>query len=110
MFELIFMIVPILVILIFILTFALFLSPKLRGKFLSNQIKSIKYAVDDSKEDLKTISNISADVSSEAITKTVSSIKKGFTDNSFKDNTYCKYCGTGIDFDSRFCKNCGKKI
>ena len=56
------------------------------------------------KEDLTSIANKSADISSEAITKTTRAIKKGI-----KDTKFCKHCGAEIDSDSTFCKSCGKK-
>jgi len=125
-------IVPILVFGIFIFTFVMLLSPKLRGRMLSRQIKSLKHMADFSKEDLENISttmgeiaintkkniidnnedklrNITektSDLTSIMVEKTVRSIKDGLTDK----GNYCKYCGKMIDSDSKFCKNCGKKL
>ena len=112
-------------------TFAMLFSPKLRGKFLSRQIKSLKYMVEDSKDDLtditttasnaminaeknildqnedtlKNIATRKADISSIGIEKTARAIKNGLT----KDDIYCKHCGLSIDSDSSFCKHCGKE-
>ena len=82
----------------------MFLSPKLRGKFLSNQVKATKYMVDSSKEDLRYINTNMAQARSEGVKITAKAIKDGF-----KDTIYCKYCGSEIDKDSVFCKNCGKE-
>ena len=108
------------------------LSPKLRGKMLSRQIKSLKHMTDYSKDDLESIissmGNISinsakniidengekltdivektSDLSSIAVEKTARAIKKGLTES----NIYCKHCGKAIDSDSNFCKSCGKEV
>lgn len=119
---------------IFVLMFAFIIgfifSPKLRGKMMSRQVKSLKYMADYSKDDLEsamtTLGNVSvntrskiinknedklkemadktANISKDAITTTVGAIKKGI-----KDNIYCKHCGELIDKDSKFCKHCGKE-
>ena len=131
-FSIIAVIVPILVVCIFIFTFAMMFSPKLRAKMMSRQIKFLKHMVDYSKEDLENIitnmgdisvsstKNIinenekelkdivekSSDLGSIAVEKTARAIKIGLEDNL----VYCKYCGKTIDSDSRFCKNCGKEV
>ncbi len=119
---------------IFVLMFAFIIgfifSPKLRGKMMSRQVKSLKYMADYSKDDLEsamtTLGNVSvntrskiinenedklkemadktANISKDAITTTVGAIKKGI-----KDTVYCKHCGELIDKDSKFCKHCGKE-
>ncbi|MBR2577990.1 MAG: zinc ribbon domain-containing protein [Erysipelotrichaceae bacterium] len=115
---------------IFALTLAMIFSPKLRGKMMSRQIKSLRYMAEYAKEDLeKTVSDLSeasinarsrvldenedklkdiadrsADISKDAITTTVSAVKKGIV-----GTAYCKHCGKPIDEDSRFCKHCGKE-
>lgn len=66
-------------------------------------IKTTKYLQEEHKEDLTDIANTSADISSEAVTKTTKAVKKGL-----KDTMYCKHCGEQIDADSKFCKSCGK--
>lgn len=129
-----FNIVMILSIVVFVLMFAFVItfifSPKLRGKMMSKQVKSLRYMADYSKDDLEsamtTLGNVSvntksnivnanedklkemadktANISKDAITTTVSAIKKGI-----KDNIYCKHCGELIDKDSKFCKHCGKE-
>lgn len=104
MFNIMFTIVPILSALIFIFVFAMILSPKLRGRFMSNQVKATKYMMDNSKEDLKSISDDMAYATKDGIKTTFRAMKDGFTEESI----YCKYCGNKIDIDSKFCKNCGK--
>ena len=60
--EILFYIVPILIGLSFIFTIALMVSPKLRGKWMSRQIKATKHMIKYSKEDLKDIISTSKDV------------------------------------------------
>ena len=66
--------------------------------------KTTKYIQEENKEDLKDIASNTADITSEAITTTTKSIKKGL-----KDTKYCKHCGKEIDKDSKFCSHCGKE-
>ena len=105
MFKIIFAIVPILVILVFILTFAGIISPKFRAKMMGKQIKATKYMVDELKDDLRDINTDLADASRDAIRMRTSAVREGFTG----DYSYCKHCGSSIDSDSRFCKKCGKE-
>jgi hypothetical protein len=76
-----------------------------RPEITKASTQSIKYIQQENKEDLKDIANTRADIASEAITKTVASIKKGFDDKIF-----CKYCGEKIDPDSKFCSKCCKEL
>ncbi|MBE6144973.1 MAG: zinc ribbon domain-containing protein [Firmicutes bacterium] len=125
-------IIAIIVIAVFIFVFSMMISPKLRAKFMSRQIKSLKYMTDFSKEDLENISsnlgevsinstkNIldknedkikditekTAEMSSIKIEKIARAIKKGLTEN----NIFCKHCGRSISTDSKFCKYCGKEV
>ncbi len=80
-------------------------SPKLRGKMMSKQVKATKYMMDESKGDIKNISNEMAYATKDGIRTTVSAIKEGLSEN----NVYCKHCGASIDADSKFCKSCGKE-
>ena len=130
-FDAMFIIVPILVIGIFILIIAMMFSPKLRGKFMSNQIKATRHMIDGSRDDLKDIGTTLNDISiqtkndtfnqNEEILKDISrreaniakeniEIKTRAIRDGFSKNTiYCKYCGKLIDEDSRFCKHCGSE-
>ena len=103
-------VIPIIAISIFVLTFVFMVvfmfSPKARGKFLSNQVKSMKYMMDDSKDDIENISTNMADASKDGIEITTRAIKKGFTD---EEGIRCKYCGKIIDKESKYCKYCGKE-
>ena len=129
--EILFYIVPILIGLSFIFTIALMVSPKLRGKWMSRQIKVTKHMIKYSKEDLKDIISTSKDVeinaekevldnsedimkenvirkaniNKEGIEIATSAIKNGLSNNKI----YCKYCGKLIDGDSKYCKVCGKE-
>ena len=126
-----FYIVPILIGITFVLMIALMISPKLRGKLMSSQIKATKHMMDYSKEDLKDILSTSADIGINAekeildnneetmednVTRKANINKKGIeiTTNAIKEGLtrskiYCKHCGKLIDEDSKFCKSCGKE-
>ena len=129
--EILFYIVPILIGITFIMTIALMVSPKLRGKLMSRQIKATKHMMDYSKEDLKDILSTSADIGinvekeildnneekmKENAKRKANINKKGIeiTANAIKEGLngskiYCKHCGKLIDEDSKFCKSCGKE-
>lgn len=129
--EILFYVVPILIGITFIMTIALMVSPKLRGKLMSRQIKATKHMMDYSKEDLKDILSTSADIGINAekeildnneetmmenATRKANINKKGIeiTANAIKEGLngskiYCKHCGKLIDEDSKFCKSCGKE-
>ena len=129
--EILFFIIPILVVLTFIFTIALMVSPKLRGKWMSKQIEATKHMIEYSKDDLKDILSTSksvevnaekeildnneeimkdnvtrkANINKEGIEITAKAIKEGLTNN----KVYCKYCGKLIDSDSKYCKVCGRE-
>lgn len=129
-FNVIFVVSLVIFVLMFAFIIGFIFSPKLRGKMMSRQVKSLKYMADYSKDDLEsamtTLGNVSvntrskiinenedklkemadktANISKDAITTTVGAIKKGI-----KDTVYCKHCGELIDKDSKFCKHCGKE-
>jgi hypothetical protein len=130
-FEVLFVVFLIVFISIFILFLASLLSPKLRGKMMSRQIKATKFMVEESKDNLKGLYSTTAgigiagkkaildqnadelrdiamreaDIASAGIETRARSVKRGLTQ---EDSIYCKHCGTAIDSDSRFCKECGK--
>lgn len=127
-----FIIVSIFIGIVFILTIALVISPKLRGKLMSHQIKSIKHMTNYSKEDIEEIStnmqnmaiNIKKQVldENEELLKNISSREAQIENeglkvklNTIKEelltdrNIYCKHCGQSISNDSKYCKYCGKK-
>lgn len=68
-------------------------------------VKSAKYIQSDNKEDLTSMANTGADISSDAITKVAQSVKTGLS-----DKKYCRHCGGEIEADSKFCKHCGKSL
>ena len=63
-------IVPVIAIFIFVLTFVLMFSPKARGKMMSKQVKSMKYMMDESKDDIQNISTNMADATKGGIETT----------------------------------------
>lgn len=75
-----------------------------RPEITKMSAKSAKYIQQENKEDFRDIASNTAEIASEAITKTTTAIKKGLDDKIF-----CKYCGEKIDSDSKFCNKCGKE-
>lgn len=132
MFDIMFIIVPIMIGLVFIFVFISIISPKFRGKMMSRQVKATKHMVDYSKDDIEDIGttlggvavnvkkNIldenedtlrqmadrEANIKKDYVKTMASAIKEGLNE---KDTIYCKHCGNLIDSDSTFCKDCGKK-
>lgn len=128
MFDIMFIIVPILVFAGFIFTFALVLSPKLRGKLMSKQIDAANYMIKESKNSLSDLAGTALDIKKNILSENEDVLKEMYTKeaeiakeglkiktSAIKEglsgikNIYCKYCGSLIDSDSRFCKSCGKK-
>ena len=105
MFDALFIIVPIFIGIVFVFVIAMFISPKFRGKMMSRQIKAGKYMMEESKEDIKSISDNMAYATKDGIKTTVGAIKEGLKGESI----FCKHCGSSIDADSKFCKKCGKE-
>ena len=128
--KVMFIIVPILMGCILVFAVAMFLSPKLRGKLMSRQVKSVKYMMDESKNDITDIASAAsgallnakkriydenedvlrdlntrqAKASRESVKITAQAIKEGLSG----EKSYCKHCGALIDEDSKFCKKCGE--
>lgn len=110
MFEFMFILPFILSGLIFVFVFAMLLSPKLRGKIMSRQIKAMKHMVDESKDDIESISTNMAEVSKKGTKITNKAVAEGLREGFTGEETiYCKHCGEIIDADSKFCKSCGKE-
>ena len=105
MIDALFVIVPIFIGIVLIVVIAMLISPKFKGKMMSRQIKAQKYMMDESKDDLKSISDDMAYATKDGIKMAAGAIKEGFTQNT----VFCKYCGTEIDADSKYCKKCGKE-
>lgn|SRR5574344_1062123 len=123
--------VPILVVVIFAFSFLMIISPKIRGKFMSRQLKANRYMMENSKKDLeqmgamagnlavnmkknmldqnedilKDMATREANIEKDAIEIKAKAVKEGLK----KDSIYCKHCGQLIDSDSKFCKSCGKE-
>ena len=127
--DIMFIIVPIFIAIVFILVIVTMISPKFRGKMMSKQIKATKYMMEEVKDDLADMSSIAiktgkkivdenedtlrdlanknANIKKDVLETTVRAIKKGFTE---EEKVFCKYCGSKINNDSKFCKNCGKEL
>lgn len=104
-FNILFFIVPVFVVLIFIFSFLLIFSPKVRAKLIKRQLKAAEYIIDENEETLKKINKKGADIRKEGIKITTTAIKEALLD----DMIYCKYCGESINSDSIYCRKCGEK-
>jgi len=105
--------IKIFTIIIFIVVFigfgfgiVLFFSPKLRGWMMSKHVKATKHMMDNSKEDIQSISSDLAQATQDGVEITSRAIKNGFQE----EDIFCKYCGQKIDSDSVYCSKCGKKL
>ena len=105
LFEIFPIVIPIMFVIVFVAAFLTIFSPKFRGKMMRKQVQATKYMMDESKEDLKSISDGMAYATHDGIKSTARAIKEGFTE----DSVYCKHCGAQIDSDSKFCNKCGKE-
>ncbi|NLX94335.1 MAG: zinc ribbon domain-containing protein [Clostridiales bacterium] len=131
-FGIVFILVFVLVIGTFIFTFAMMFSPKLRAKMMGKSVESVKYMMDEQKENLtdiataagdvvvdskknildqhagtlKEMSDTTADISRGGLEIAARAIKDGIVKY---DDIFCKCCGAAIDKDSVFCKSCGKQ-
>lgn len=132
MFDIIFVITAIFIGFTFIFVVLMFVSPKLRGKLMSRQVKALNHMTDYSKKDFEDINYNVADASMNAnkrlmednyddledmasmnanINKDAIYIKsKAIKDGLSSFMIYCKYCGNKIDSDSKYCNYCGKKL
>ena len=110
-FDLLASIIIILAVVFTIFTILVVFSPRVRGWFMSLNVKAKKHMMDNSKEDIASISSDMADATKEGIETTARAIKKGLTEDSSSttEKMYCKHCGKEIDIDSTFCKYCGKE-
>ena len=104
-FIVIFFIIFTITIIFTIFNFSMIFNPKSRNKWFSKQIKATRSLIEETKDDIKDISTNMADASSDAIEIKARALKKGLTGND--EYMYCKYCGSKIDEDSKFCKKCG---
>lgn len=128
-FNIMFVVVPMFVFVGFIFTFALILSPKLRGKMMSKQIDAANHMMKSSKNSLSGLAGTALDIKKRILTENEDMLKEMYTKeaeiekegiriktSAIKDglvgtkNTYCKHCGAIIDSDSTFCKSCGKRV
>ena len=99
------LILPIIAGCFIIFTFIMILSPKLRAKWMSRQIKVTKYMLEKNEEDLRDLAAKGANIAKDGVKITSGAVNDGF---SSWDN-YCKHCGAVIDADSIYCKKCGRK-
>ncbi len=70
-------------------------------------------AIDSNEDELRNVVDKSSDIASGGIFKSAKAFAKGFK-SGFGDaqgqlDAYCKYCGASIDADSVFCKKCGRQ-
>ena len=67
--------------------------------------KTLRYIQEENIEDLTAIANNSAEIMSDAVSKTANAIANGV-----QKTMFCKHCGARIDADSTFCSRCGKEL
>ena len=67
--------------------------------------KTLRYIQEENKDDLTAIANNSAEITSDAVSKTANAIANGV-----QKTMFCKHCGARIDADSTFCSQCGKEL
>ena len=67
--------------------------------------KTLRYIQEENKDDLTAIANNSAEIMSDAVSKTANAISNGV-----QKTMFCKHCGARIDADSTFCSRCGKEL
>ena len=67
--------------------------------------KTLRYIQEENKDDLTAIANNSAEIMSDAVSKTANAIANGV-----QKTMFCKHCGARIDIDSTFCSRCGKEL
>ena len=67
--------------------------------------KTLRYIQEENKDDQTAIANNSAEITSDAVSKTANAIANGV-----QKTMFCKHCGARIDADSTFCSQCGKEL
>ena len=67
--------------------------------------KTLRYIQEENKDDLTAIANNSAEIMSDAVSKTANAIANGV-----QKTMFCKPCGARLDADSTFCSRCGKNL
>ena len=67
--------------------------------------KTLRYIQEENKDDLTAIANNSAEIMSDAVSKTANAFANGV-----QKTMFCKHCGARIDADSTFCSRCGKEL
>lgn len=126
-FDAMFVIVPVIVVAGFVLTFAMIFSPRVRAWFMGKQVKAVNYVVEDNKDELKNIADTGADISVDAIKRTTGAAAAGIGDeiirikqridaaeDSETENAPKKEDSAPISHsvgeEARFCSYCGAKI
>ena len=70
-------------------------------------------AIDGNEDELRNVVDKGSDIASGGIFKSAKAFAKGFKsgfgDAQGQSDAYCKYCGASIDADSVFCKKCGRQ-
>lgn len=106
-FGILFVIMGVVAVAGFVFALLFIFNPKIRGKMMSKGVKATKYMMEESKNDIKSISSDIAEATSDGIETTTRAIKKGLTKD---ESIFCKHCGAKIDKDSKFCNKCGKEL
>ena len=118
MFDIIFVITAIFIGFTFIFVVLMFVSPKLRGKLMSRQVKTLKHMTDYSKKDFEDINYNVADASMNANKRLMDDNYDDLEDmasmnaNINKDAIYIKSKAIkdGLSSSKIYCNYCGKKL
>lgn len=95
----------------FVFTIIFMVSPRFRANILKGHVKTARYVVEENKNDLEVINTTIAQTSKNATKMKAQAFAEGLKEGIKSENTiYCKHCGSLIDNDSKFCKNCGKEL
>ena len=87
------------------ITTALGISIGFSPEIAKAKAKSARYIQEENKDDLKAITNNTAEIMCDAVATTANAFNKNIQQRNF-----CKHCGQKIDNDSQFCSSCGKEL
>ena len=79
-FKIMSVLVPVLAVGIFVFVFAMLLSPKLRGKVMSRQVKATKYMLDESKDTLTDIATTAGGIAADSADNILQQNEQTLTD------------------------------
>lgn len=110
------LIIGIAVVVIFLFMFIFFILTGFTEKGIEKGLTKMGNAVTkaqanivkNNEEIMTETANKSANIHKDAVKTIAHAVKEGFSEEN--NSMHCKYCGSLIDADSKFCKHCGKKL